>query len=182
MTVKNVIILVGRLLGLEKELELYFLGDENASTKTIDQLLDCYYRVETELAVDSFPLETEDVYCSHGEILFDDLECVPLRILSVTDEKGNTADAQITPMSIRVADGQYTIRYTYQPKRKTEGDDVEFPAFVTENLLAYGVAAEYCLQAGLYEESALWKEKFEKAVRAVKPLTRGGALRARSWN
>ena len=72
-------------------------------------------------------------------------------------------------------------RYTYLPKTKTFDDKSDFTLNASVRLLSYGVAAEYALANGMFEEAAVWDKKYKDAIKAAycsKPPRR---IRSRRW-
>ena len=182
MTAKQVINEAARLIGIDELLNGYFTNGNEEGEKAAQALLSCLYLVETELASEYFPLRFEETLTSNGKIEFEAFTHKPLCVLSVADSGGKEAAAVIFPTYIKVKNGAYNVSYTYAPDKKELDDDLPFDACVTAALVAYGVAAEYCLLAGLYEEAAVWEKKYKQAIRGAKPKARGGAMRAREWN
>lgn len=182
ITVRQVIEMAARLIGIEEAVDGYFTEENAEGEKAVNALLACLYLVETELASEYFSLKTEEECDSNGYIDFDALSRKPLRIVSVTAMDGKAAQATICPTGIRVKKGAYKISYQYLPEEKVVDDVLEFDPSVTTALIGYGVAAQYCLTAGLYEEAVVWDGKYKQAIVAAKPLTKAGAIRAREWN
>ena len=52
---------------------------------------------------------------------------------------------------------------------------------VTARLVSFGVAREFCLSRGMFEEAKLWDSRFLDAVRAVGVPRRALSVRPRRW-
>ena len=81
----------------------------------------------------------------------------------------------------RLKAGKAVVRYCYSPARKAIGDEGEFGGRVTARLLSFGVAREFCLSRGMFEEAKLWDGRYQDAVRAAALPRRALAMRARRW-
>ena len=58
-----------------------------------------------------------------------------------------------------------TVEYAYLPGYcKLDSDVPDFGATVDERTLCYGINAEYCMVSGLYDESNLWRTRFDYAM------------------
>lgn len=47
--------------------------------------------------------------------------------------------------------------------------------------MAYGVAAEYCLICGNFEESECWENRYKDEIERLRPHERPRDIRARRW-
>lgn len=169
-------------LGLTAEVEAY-LQDRNAESKTaVENLVRCFNLVENELATDYLPLFAEDTLeTATGAVYYADLERAPVRIVKVFDGTGEEVAFQLFPDFLKAEAGKLRIRYSYMPKEKTIDSSSDFLLSVSVRLFAYGIAAEYALASGRYEEAAIWGKKYKNAIYAAyrkKPIRK---IQSRRW-
>lgn len=138
--------------------------------------------VITELASSFVPIVcAEEVETSDGKIVFADLAHKITRVLSVKNEFGHDAEFKLYPEYLKVFGGRYTLEYEYLPENYALSDTVGFTeGKITAALLGYGVAAEYCITQGRFEEAVLWRKRYSYGVeRAVLP--KNAAIKGRCW-
>lgn len=166
ISVKDVVLLAAEFVGVKEKVDDYLSGvmDEEHQ-RLVDGFVCCYNVVENELAVDYLPLvKEEQMTAKDGKIAYADLSQKAAYIIGVFDEYGNSAPHKRMASYLAVGTGKYLVRYAALPVKKAFDDDSEYAVGVSERLLAYGVAAEYCLHKGLSAESAAWEKKYKKAV------------------
>lgn len=179
MKVNEVVSLAAELVGVGDVLEL--AGSEEGK-KMQEKLMNCFHIVENEVAMDFLPLVAEDeVESSTGVISFSALTKKAVRVLKVLDESGEAVRFEIFPQYVKTMPGKLTVRYAYAPEKKTFTSDAEVHGSASVRLLAYGVAAAYCLQEGLYAEAAVWEKKYKCAVIAAYKATPAKVMRSRRW-
>lgn len=156
--------------------------EEKELVKEADILLRCYNIVENEVALDYLPLTAEEtVTCDTGALPYTAFLRTPVTILSVTDEYGNKLPYTIFPEYLRTRAGTSVVTYAYSPESKRLCDESEYAARVPERLLAYGVACEYCLISGLYDEAVVWDKKYKDALLCAHTASRPRVIRSRRW-
>ncbi len=183
-TVENVVRLAARMTGLEEMADEYFDGNHSEeATRIVQGLVNCFNLVENELAVDYLPLVCEETLSTDekGNIEYARLSKKVAYIISVRDRFGRNVVAKRMPAHLSLDVGEYAVRYAALPVEKTAEDRCEYEAGVSARLMAYGVAAEYCLHKGLYAEHAAWEKKYKEALAAATKSRKGGQLKERSW-
>ncbi len=180
MKVKDCLLLSAELLGLNDA-----ITDLNSGISTSEEtqrLLRCFQLVQSELALDYLPLFAEDeVETETGAVFFSELTYPPVRILKITDNVGGELDFTLFPEYVKTAVGKVKVRYTYAPTEKTLDDECDFALGVSARLVAYGVASEYALAVGLYEEANVWEKKYKDAISAAYRLKRAKPIKSRRW-
>ena len=163
-----------------------YLGSESpASDPTalgkIDALTRLSNLVISELAASYAPMVcTETVTTSNGRIVFSDLAHNVTRILSVKNQFGHDAEFRLYPEYLKVFGGEYTVEYEYAPANYGLNDSVGFKSEITAALLGYGVAAEYCVTQGRFEEAILWRKRYTAGVERV-ALPKSAHMKGRCW-
>ena len=181
MTVKEVIIEAAEMVGAEK-VKPYIEDSVADGEKQANVLLRCFNIVENELALDYLPLKCEETFQTQtGAIDYDSLSKKAVRILSVKDESGNSVPFKTFPDKLKAQSGIVQVLYSYLPEEKTLSGESDFKTLASKRLFAYGVAAEYCLSCGLYEEAAVWDKKYKEAISAVYKAHPPRRIASRRW-
>ena len=116
-------------------------------------------------------------------IKFATLGISPLEILAVYDSEGNELDYVKNAYGLESKGGVaiYKIAYSYLPENYGLTDTIgKFMKPVSYNLLAYGVAAEFCLTQARFDEALMWNDRFVKGVNALM-RPKNGRVKGRSF-
>ena len=185
MTVKEVLALAAEHLGrADLAKELGELPQNTAPKGELASLLRCYNLVENELAVDYLPLKAEEVLgAEEHSIAWSKFTYAPAGVRAVLSMGRETAfeprkEGLFLP---NVASGKVRVRYCYSPEPKDACDDGEYGGRVTARLISFGVAQEFCLSRGMFEEAKLWDSRYQDAVRAADLPRRALTVRPRRW-
>lgn len=157
MIVKEVIEKSAELLGIE-------LTDENT-----ERLLTSYNLVENELAMYYFPLRLVDkLLVQYNKIKYAELSEQAWRIINVLDFQNDEVKFRLYPEYIELKKNYnwhyFFVLYNYVPKEKLIYDNCEYNAD-KEDLIKYGVCAEYCLANGDYEQASFWQGKYKNLIK-----------------
>jgi hypothetical protein len=149
----------------------------------LDVMLYCYNAVADELARTALPLVREESLDTNGTVSYTSLTRAPVRILQVK-HRGRKVKCEQFATYLKTCEGEIDITYRYAPKRKTLDDDCEISPYATsEELPAYGVAAEYFLVAGSEDDAEKWQKKYEESIGMISerivPLN--ARVRNRRW-
>lgn len=184
MTVKNILSLAAANLGRE-DLVAAVYDCAQEPWGEVASLLRCYNLVENEIALDYFPLKTEETLVSCGSVIpYARLQHAPVTILSVTDENGNAENFEVRPARIVLTgckNRKLKVVYTYSPAEKLFTDCCELGGKISARLLSFGVACEFCLTNGQFAEAAAWEKKYREALRAANTTRRPLSVRSRRW-
>ncbi len=183
ITVESVVRQAAQLIGVEDRTDAYFDGNTaEENLRVVEGLVNCFNLVENELAVDYLPLFCEETLLAEdGRIAYGSFSKKAARVISVYDEWGNCVRAKRMPTHLEVPSGKYVVRYAALPEEKSVEGSSDYEADVTVRLLAYGVAAEYCLHKGMYEEHAAWDKKYRDAIGAAVRTKGAGSVKVRCW-
>ena len=189
MTVKEVVALAAGCLNRE---DLAAALDKNQNAWTAEEaeelkaLLRCYNFVESEIALDYCPLKREETVSVVGnKISYSSLSRTPFRIRKVVCG-GSLARFSAYPDYIVVTDGwsgNAKVTYDSIPNAKAVFTSVsDFTGTsVTAQVMACGIAAQYCLVNGENNRSALWQRKFRDALKGANLFRRTVRVRSRRW-
>lgn len=177
MKLKEGIILAASALNLDG-----VLADDKLSD-TDKLLIRCANNCLDEITAEYLPLKCDlKVTATGGSIPYSLLGETVYDVLSVTDAQGNKVKFELMPSRIKVArDGEYTVRFcTRAPQLEPDGE-VPVQLRLTPRILSYGIAAEYLLVSGFYEEAVTYDTRFKDAL---KRAVFGGSekkIRMRRW-
>ncbi len=181
MTVKEIILTAAEMVGCAEKVRVYLENGSDGEGE-VNTLLRCFNLVENELALDYLPLFAEDeLETDTGTVYFSLLSKSAVRIVGATDEWGNKLSFTLFPDRIRLQPGRVKITYTYTPQEKDINGEADDNRKASVRLFAYGVAAEYCLATGLYEESGVWEKKYKQAIEGAYRSSIGRKINSRRW-
>ena len=171
MTIKNILKIACLFLGKENivaalNLEDFSMASEGEKSE-VQFLISCLNLIQGEVATDYIPLNfKEKVASEDGKILIESLSKKLLEVVSVKDKNGYKIKFKNFPNHIEVDGVAGEILYRYQPDEISELDDEieNFSNKVTEKILAFGVAMEYCFIQGLYDDAQIWEKRFKDAL------------------
>lgn len=182
MTVKEIIMTAAAELGIKERARAYFEENDTDGERAVMLLLDCFHLVQNEVALDYLPQTAEDeLMSSTGSLSYLLLKYPVVRVLKVLDENGESVPFQIFPDYLKTQPGKVKVQYTYTPEKKGLEDEAELGPLVSERLISYGIAAEYALASGLFEEAAAWDKKYKAAIAAAYRAHPGERIRSRRW-
>lgn len=182
MKVLDIILAAATELGIADEVNEYLLGGADNAKADTENLLRCFHLVENELALDYLPLHAEEeVFSATGAIAFDCFSRPLVRVLKVTDTQGNELGFTLFPEYLKTQSGTVRVIYTYTPSEKTYTDESEYKTLVSVRLFAYGIAAEFCLASGRFEEASFWDKKYKQAIAKAYRARPAKKIRSRRW-
>lgn len=184
MTIKNVIKTAAAFFNSEDVISYLdeVAGSGGESTlKTVNLLTRLANLVISELAATYIPMTTtERVNVQNGKIVFADLTYNVTRVLSVKTVSGAETDFAVKPEYAEVKDGAYDVEYEYAPPNYGLTDEIGFGGKVTAVLLGYGLAAEYCITQGRFEEAVMWRKRYTFGVERL-VLPKNAVMKGRCW-
>ncbi len=183
ITVKDAMMSAAMLVGCGEEVKKALEGEGSEEGKRVAELLlQCFQRVENELALDYLPLlEEEELVTATGLIAYADLKKSAVRILCVEDEWGNSLKYKLFPTYLRTAAGKVKLVYAYTPEKKSTSGVSDYQTEASERLLSYGMAAEYSLVVGDLTAAGAWDKKYKEGVQAAYRIHPCKRLRSRRW-
>lgn len=182
MTVKDVIVCAARLLSRADIADALSSSDSPAGEQgeTTAALLYCANAVEDELSRHYFPIVTSEfLNGAGGTYSFSKFSRAPVKILKVVAD-GKEMDFTVTATSLNADAPHITVTYECAAKKKKIADESEFGA-LSENLLALGVAAEYCLIQGEISLAEEFENRYRRAIDAALSKSRARRIPPRRW-
>lgn len=161
MTVSEVIELSALLLDIE-------LTDDIRNN-----LVRCYNLVEQELATDYFPiLEVDKFFYVDDKIYYKDFSRKPYMLKGIQDFHGDSVSFRLTPEYINLIKnydgGTFFVKYYYIPDAKELYSTCTYGAEYI-SILKYGIAAEYCLANGNFEQAKIYNDKYKERIKLKGP-------------
>ncbi|MBO4572900.1 MAG: hypothetical protein J5762_03960 [Clostridia bacterium] len=182
MTVKDIIYYSCLMCGKEELAEKIADGAVPDLNPEIVRFLNCYNLTVMELSEDVEPLVfKESMYSADGNYAYENFTKPPKEIISVTSDGKNVA-FNVLPDKIETDVTHCEITYDYRAHRATGlNETCEYDENVfSSRVLAMGVASEYLLISGLYEEAMTWRERYEKAIETF-VIGKKRRIRSRVW-
>ena len=181
MTVKNVVAAAARLVLSDAVADKIAAG----STLTTDEqndfnrLIRGFNLVMKEVAAEYLPLVVTQTF-SGGNVSYSTLTHAPYKIRGAYDEKGDPVVYETFPTFIKLPEKSVSVAYEYIPEDCAANDTFVYEGSFLENAFCYGVASEFCMASGRYDEAQNWDVKFRRAARP--PLRKKPKrIKCRTW-
>jgi len=182
MNVRDVIYYALIMCGKEDLAENVRAGTAPDDNPDVVRMLNCYNLTVLELSEEIEPLVfTENMTSEDGEYLFENFTKPPKQILKV-EVCGKEVPFEVFYDRLKTDQTACEVTYDYRAARATSlADLIEYDeAVFSPRMLAMGVAGEYLLISGIYEESMTWRQRFERSVETYL-LGRKTVIRPRRW-
>lgn len=169
MTIKEILKTVATVTS-RKDLKEYLENGEGEisenTQETVNSLIELTNLVINELACSYIPSVTlEEVTPKAGRIYFKDLSKTPLKVLRVVDTAGSNLSFKIFPEFITVDMQKVLVEYEYAPDKVGLDDEICYmEKDVPVRVIAYGVAAEYCITEGDFDQAVMWHKRYTDAI------------------
>lgn len=186
MKLKDVIKITALLIGRTDVCD-YLKGlSENAepeTLKTVDAMVTLANLVINELATTYVPLvKRESVRVSDGKVYYDDFSEKILKIRKVYGADGIELDFKTAPEYLSVCGySAVSVEYEYTPHNRGIDEETGYEeGQLPERVLSYGVAAEYFVSVGRFEEAVTWHKRYVDALSALL-LPKNRIIKKRCW-
>lgn len=173
------------------EIALTYLGDDDASVSAQTAkhpknqlLIKCANLMLKEIATDYMPLvESETIALKDGKFDYDLFAHRVLEILKIVDVTSGTSVKfeQKPSFCVVFSKGNVEVRYSYLPEDISVEDECVMSSKITSKTLALGAASEYCLIEGMYEQSALFGDKFREEMKNICRRNNEIRVKPRVW-
>ncbi len=157
------------------------LTDEQATL--VKNLLYCFNAVADELVRHYFPVAAEESFdTADGTVYFTSFSNPLCKVISVKDADGKPVAFRQYYDRVEAEKLAFTVKYYALHKAKGEDDDSGLDARMGDVLIAYGMAAEYCLINGECALAELWENRYRSELdRTLCDLPQGGCIAPRRW-
>lgn len=185
MIVKEILLSTATCLGRE-DIVAYLNGNtENVNEETINAvsvMVSLINIVLNELAATYIPMvKTEGLAFSANKFLFADLSENIIEVEDVFDDYGNKVNYKISGEYLVADIKTGVIKYHYLPKNYDLNDMIGYrETDVCKMTLVAGLAAEFSISEGLFDEAVMWHNRFVDGVSAqTKP--KNVKTKSRCW-
>lgn len=136
-------------------------------------LVRCYNLVEQELATDYFPiLEVDKFFHVEDKIYYKDFSRKGYMIKGVQDFRGDKVNyvlrLEYLELQKNYDGGTFFVKYYYTPDEKDFHSQCTYGVEYI-NILKYGVASEYCLATGDFEQAKIYNDKYKEIIKLKGP-------------
>lgn len=194
MTVKDVVSIVATLLGLT-DVSFYLVNmyDENGEivnpSEDVEEEIKFITRlvnlVVGEIAREYVPLKFDEEVLSNSEceINYCALSKNICDVLSVcTDKTKETFNMYSEFIKVSKPTTYYNVEYCYTHELVNSLlDIIDISPLVQPRTIAYGIASEYTVIQGLYDESLMWDKKFLNSLSNSKIKAKNYTFKKRGW-
>ncbi len=168
MNIKQIVKTTAMLMAREDVVNYLANQTQSASRETletVDLLTRLTGLVITELAEGLIPLKAEKQFEGVLEVPFSQLDYNTIEILAVKGLNGKDVFFTVTDKRIISYEGITKVVYAYSPDTYDLNSEVgTFTSRVSVGALSYGVAAEYCIVSGRFEEAVNWNKRYVTAI------------------
>lgn len=185
MNVKDVVKYSATFLGRESVIK--YLNGENTDADdnvlaTVDTFTRCVNLVVNELAASYLPMTKKRIFkTDNGRIYYKDFSETVLEIIGVYDDCENEIPFTQSAEYVETVYSEYAVEYAYLPPNYGLTDEIGYKEnVVSARIIAYGVAAEFCITERAFDESVMWRKRFTDALSKIIPL-KNKRLRARRF-
>ena len=158
-----------RILDISDKIKNNYLSIPDAEVLAIFNL------IEQELALEYFPLYTEEEWKHYPKVYYKEYSKRPIRITSCENTTYQLHEQYIITKNKKPLG---RVEYQYLPDEKIHITDLTEYDETFLYIYMYGIISEYCLQQGNYDEAYIWNMKYkttiqEKIEKKGKNLTNG---------
>ncbi len=147
---------------------------------SLNRHLDCLQSVQDEIITEYKPLIFEECFKSENfKILTSAFSKPVFEILSIKDLKGRKVKFKVYPNYIMAFSGMVEIRYSYKCTLENMSSEVETD--IPPRILAYGVAREYLLRQGLYDDADIYENRFKDGLKIILKKKTDTQIPGRRW-
>lgn len=173
MKIKECIKLAADVLNLDASLE---------NGRTDELLLRCANNCIDEIVSEYLPIVDEkEVEAKEGKIPYSLLGETVFDVVAV-EKEGVKVPFKQMPAHLKVEDdGKYVVTFYSRPHSLGAEDDVPITLHIGPRVISYGIAAEYMLINGFYEEAMMYDKRFKDALVRLMHGDREKRVKRRRW-
>lgn len=180
MKVKNIITLACNFIGETEIADLIENQTEENVDEKVDEMVELFNIVRNEVVCEYMPsLENEEFEVKDFKLYYSSFKRKPLKIYSVEDKLTRRLKFRSFPEYLMVKAGKVNVTYSYQPKGVNLDDEIE--ESVPERVYAYGVAREYLMREGMFEDAEIFETRFKNSLKVLTQKSAVTVLAGRRW-
>ncbi len=172
--IKNTALMVGR-----EDVVNYINYETDLTGKdtypTLNLMTNLLNLVIRELAGTFIPMvKVESVQAENNKVYYKDLNETCLKVKKVYDEFGNEINFSITPEYLKVDNQNIKVEYEYIPPNYYLTDKIGYTEKdISQTALCYGLASEFCICKGNFEEAVMWHDRYVNSICAQRKIKNG---------
>ena len=113
----------------------------------------------------------ESVTSQNGKVFYADLSQTAVEIIGVYDNDGNKIDCTFSHEYFEVGQKQVIVEYEMVPPNYNLGENVGYSEKqVAPIILSYGLAAEYYVSTGRFEQAVMWHKRYTDAINSMRKI------------
>lgn len=163
MEVRQILTHVCTLLGLDD-----VMANESADEKTLSLLLSALNFVIYEIYEQIPAYHTETVVSKDGIIPYDSFSKNLFKIKKIKKNGLKQSYKMVEEGIVVGCEGEWEVEYSYIPDEVELSDTIVLPPSISIRTISYGVAGEYSLYVGRFEDVETYDNRFESAMRVAK--------------
>lgn len=138
--------------------------------------------VLNELSASYIPMcKTEEIPLGSKKIDFINLSENIVKVMEVLDADGNSLNYEQHLDYITVPKTARFITYSYMPANYGITEEVGYSeSQIPTRVIAYGLAAEYCLSLRRFDEAVMWHKRYIDAIKGM-CTPKHSIIKKRSW-
>lgn len=184
MKVKNLVKNSALILG-KFDVIRYINGATDSGIDTLESvnlLTNLCTLVVDELSSTYLPLiRRETVTFGHGKHPLNTFRETIIKILAVYDMDNKKVDFTIDEYYVWANVSKCNVEYEYAPKNYDLDDEIGYSEKdISISTLAYGVAAEYCITQGQFEQAVMHHKRYVDNLAEI-CLPKNKMIKSRSW-
>ena len=142
---------------------------------TLNLMTNLLNLVIRELAGTFIPMvKVESVQAQNNRVYYSSLLNTCLKVKKVYDEFGNEINFSITPEYLKVDNQNIKVEYEYIPPNYYLTDEIGYTEKdISQTALCYGLASEFCICKGNFEEAVMWHDRYVNSICAQRKIKNG---------
>ena len=148
----------------------------------LNLLIECANNVCVHIATNYIPLYNYESICiENNSFDISKLEKKLFKIKKITNKNG-LVSFRLINNNIVCDSGNVNILYSYYPQSFKDNDEVlDFSGKVSVLGYCYGIASEFCLSKGDYEQAYFWDDKYKELLKNCSRRSDYLKLKGRRW-
>ncbi len=149
----------------------------------VDDLLKCYNITVSELSEEYIPLIfKEDLKSTDKRYYYKDFKKQPVEIKSVY-RSDIPLNFKVYPTYFTAEEPECTVvyEYCYKPVNDITEEGEYLDSVITDRVIAEGVVSEALINAGMYEQAILWRDRYTKSLQSCMLKRKVNKIKPRGW-
>ncbi len=132
----------------------------------VNKMLKCLNLITSEIASDYLPiLREKEIKLVNGEVDVFEIDKSIQEIVNIKSKFGKNLKYKFINNKIICLATNVVVTYKIRPSEIKIDDEAEsFGGKLSERILAYGVASEFCFLEMLYDDASIWENRFKNAL------------------